>query len=59
MADLVLGHDTTFFEKRGEPTAFERECKLGSPFMKNNMLYLPAPSMISFLVASAAGATVV
>jgi hypothetical protein len=27
---LVLGNDTTFFEK-AEPSAFERECKLGSP----------------------------
>ena len=27
---IVLGHDTTFFEK-AEPSALERECQLGTP----------------------------
>lgn len=37
---LVLGHDTTFFEK-AEPSAFERQCRLGSPFNPLQQRWFP------------------
>lgn len=37
---VVLGHDTTFFEKSGA-SAFERRCKLGSPFNPLQQRWFP------------------
>ncbi len=38
---VVLGHDTTFFEK-GRPSDLERQCKLGSPFNALQQHWFPA-----------------
>lgn len=48
---LILGHDTTFFEKSGAPSEIEKKCGLGTPFddMQRRWFAAHKPNFPKFL----------